>query len=131
MTNDAEAIAMNCEQSRRLLPLWIGNDLSDTTEVEALRAHVAACPKCREQQRRLQLSLDALQTISTSAMVSILPSRTALKKQFRRPVWQATPVWSTCRRTQSLSQSQRNSTSVWIWPDSSPLRHSLPREREK
>ena len=68
MTNDAEAIAMNCEQSRRFLPLWVGNDLSDTTEVEALRVHVAACPKCREQQRRLQLSLDALQTISTSAM---------------------------------------------------------------
>ena len=78
MTNDAEAIAMNCEQSRQLLPLWVGNDLSDKTEVEALRLHVAACPKCREQQRRLQLSLDALQTISTSAMELGTHSRPSL-----------------------------------------------------
>ena len=67
LTSDDEVDAMNCEQARRLLPLWIGRDLSDAVDAESLRVHVAACPKCRVQQRRLQESLDALQSISTAA----------------------------------------------------------------
>jgi Putative zinc-finger len=59
---------MNCEQSRRLLPLWVGHDLSDTADAQALQVHVEACPACREFHLRLQQSLDALQTISTSAL---------------------------------------------------------------
>ena len=58
---------MNCEQACRLLPLWIGHDLSDAGDAESLRIHVTGCPKCREQQRRLQRSLEALQSISTAA----------------------------------------------------------------
>ena len=67
MTNDHKVDAMNCEQARRLLPLWVGHDLSDAGDAESLRIHVAACPLCRAQQRRLQESLDALQSISTAA----------------------------------------------------------------
>ena len=37
------------------------------------------------------------------------PSRQARKKQLRRPVWQATPCWSTSSSTVSPSQSRRNS----------------------
>lgn len=59
---------MNCEQSRQLLPLWVGHDLSDATETADLRIHVAVCPSCRAQYRCLQQNLDTLQTISTSAM---------------------------------------------------------------
>lgn len=59
---------MNCEETGRLLPLWVGHDLSDAGDAEALRIHVASCPKCRERQRRLQQSLDALQSISTAAI---------------------------------------------------------------
>ena len=59
---------MNCEQARRLLPLWVGRDLSDAGDVASLLVHVAACPKCGAQHRRLQQCLDALQTISTAAV---------------------------------------------------------------
>ncbi len=59
---------MNCEHARRLLPLWVGRDLSDAGDAELLRVHVAACPKCHAQWRRLQSSLDALQSVSTAAM---------------------------------------------------------------
>ena len=58
---------MNCEQAHRLLPLWIGRDLSDAVDAESLQIHVAACPKCHARQGRLQESLDALQSASTAA----------------------------------------------------------------
>ena len=58
---------MNCEQARRLLPLWVGRDLSVAVDAESLQVHVAACPTCRVQQRRLQECLEALQSISTAA----------------------------------------------------------------
>ncbi|MEK6259679.1 MAG: hypothetical protein AABP62_13765 [Planctomycetota bacterium] len=61
---------MNCEQARRLLPLWVGSDLSDAGDAESLRTHVAACPKCHAGQRRLQESLDVLQSVSTAATVA-------------------------------------------------------------
>lgn len=67
MTNDDESDAMNCEQANRLLPLWVGRDLSDAVEAESLRIHVASCPKCHSRQLRLQESLDALQSVSTAA----------------------------------------------------------------
>lgn len=58
---------MNCEHARRLLPLWIGRDLSDASDAESLQVHLATCPKCHVRQQRLQQSLDALQSISTAA----------------------------------------------------------------
>ena len=58
---------MNCKQARRLLPLWVGRDLSDAGDTVPLQIHVAACPKCHARQRQLQESLDALQSISTTA----------------------------------------------------------------
>ena len=58
---------MNCEQARRLLPLWVGRDLSDAGDAKTLQVHVTACPTCRALQRRLLQSLDALQSISTAA----------------------------------------------------------------
>lgn len=59
---------MNCRQVIRLLPLWIGRDLPDASEAEALRMHLAQCQDCSLQQRRLQASLDALQSISTTSL---------------------------------------------------------------
>ena len=82
---------MNCEQSRRLLPLWIGNDLSDANDAEALRVHLGACPQCRAQQRRLQRSLDALQTISTSAME--LEARSHSRPSLWPQIAAALPEW--------------------------------------
>jgi len=68
MTNDEEVNTMNCERARQLLPLWVGRDLSDAGDVELLRGHVATCPRCHVQQRRLLESLDVLQSASTAAM---------------------------------------------------------------
>ena len=59
---------MNCQQAKRLLPLWIGRDLADASEAEALRAHLANCAGCSLRERRLQASLDALQSISTTSL---------------------------------------------------------------
>lgn len=59
---------MNCPQALRLLPLWIGRDLPDASEAEALRMHLAHCQACSLQQRQLQASLDALQSISTTSL---------------------------------------------------------------
>jgi hypothetical protein len=56
---------MNCREVKRLLPLWIGRDLADASEAEALRAHLMECRDCSLQQLRFQESLDALQSIST------------------------------------------------------------------
>jgi len=56
---------MNCRQANRLLPLWIGRDLADASESEALRGHLAECPDCAGRRSKLQESLDALQSVST------------------------------------------------------------------
>ena len=59
---------MNCQLANRLLPLWIGQDLADATEADALRAHLSDCGDCSQQYRRLQDALDALQSISTTSL---------------------------------------------------------------
>ena len=56
---------MNCRQANRLLPLWIGRDLADASESEALRGHLAECPDCANRRSKLQESLDALQSVAT------------------------------------------------------------------
>ena len=61
---------MNCRQANRLLPLWVGQDLADASEAEALRTHLTVCSDCSVQQRQLQFSLDALQSISTTSLAS-------------------------------------------------------------
>ena len=59
---------MNCHQALRLLPLWIGHDLADAADAEALRVHLTECPGCSLRKRRLQASLDALQSVSTTSL---------------------------------------------------------------
>ncbi|MBS0204619.1 MAG: zf-HC2 domain-containing protein [Planctomycetes bacterium] len=59
---------MNCRQASRLLPLWVGRDLADASEAAELRSHLKACPECAMQQSRLQESLDALQSASTTSL---------------------------------------------------------------
>jgi hypothetical protein len=59
---------MNCQQANRLLPLWVGHDLADASEAEALQAHLAECADCALQQRRLQASLEVLQSVSTVSL---------------------------------------------------------------
>ena len=56
---------MNCREANRLLPLWIGRDLADASDSDALQAHVTECRVCSMRQRQLQESLDVLQSIST------------------------------------------------------------------
>ena len=59
---------MNCQQALRLLPLWIGHDLAEASDAESLRTHLTECPGCSLRKRRLQASLDALQSISTTSL---------------------------------------------------------------
>ena len=59
------------------------------------------------------------------------PSR-RLKKQRRRPVWQAMPATDSTRSsTVSASQSRRTSTTRCTWPEVSPFFHSDLRERDQ
>lgn len=69
---------MNCGQAIRLLPLWIGRDLADASESEALRAHLAECPNCASRHSEMQKSLEALQSVSTLALSVEAPGRTSL-----------------------------------------------------
>jgi len=69
---------MNCEHADRLLPLWIGRDLSDAAETQSLQIHVASCLKCQVRQRQLQTALDALQSISTAATTVEVPARSSV-----------------------------------------------------
>ncbi len=71
-----KVLIMNCRQASRLLPLWVGHDLADSLEAEALQVHLSKCPDCSMQRRQLQSSLDALQSISTtsSAIEASAPS---------------------------------------------------------
>jgi hypothetical protein len=83
---------MDCRQANRLLPLWVGHDLPDTAETEALRVHVTMCPRCRERQRLLQESLEVLQSVSTATLAVEMQA-------FSRPsLWPrvaaSLPAWS-------------------------------------
>lgn len=51
--------AMNCEQIQNDIALWVGNDLPPD-EAESIRRHVAACPECRAQARRLKSALEVV-----------------------------------------------------------------------
>ena len=64
-----------------------------------------------------------------SAMAASASPRSAQEKQERRPVWQATPTWSTSASTASPSQSRRSSRRCCTWPEVSPLRQRPWRER--
>jgi Putative zinc-finger len=66
---EIRVVIMNCREANRLLPLWIGRDLADASEAEALQAHLSKCESCSQQRQQLQLSLDALQSISTVSSV--------------------------------------------------------------
>ena len=61
---------MNCRQANGLLPLWIGRDLGDVSESEALRGLLAKCPNCADLRLKLQESVEVLQSMSTIAVVS-------------------------------------------------------------
>lgn len=63
-----KVLIMNCQQATRLLPLWVGHDLSDSSEAESLQVHLSRCSGCANQRRQLQSSLDALQSISTTSL---------------------------------------------------------------
>ncbi len=51
---------MNCGEAQLELALWVGQDLTDATRIEALRRHVAICPSCGQRAKSLQASLVAL-----------------------------------------------------------------------
>ncbi|AMV19896.1 anti-sigma factor family protein [Planctomyces sp. SH-PL14] len=50
---------MNCEQIQNDIALWVGNDLPPD-EAESIRRHVAACPECRAQARRVKSALEVV-----------------------------------------------------------------------
>ncbi|MEZ6055742.1 MAG: zf-HC2 domain-containing protein [Planctomycetaceae bacterium] len=53
---------MNCSDWKHDLALYAGGDLSDRTQVAAVRQHLSSCSGCQQDLKRLRQSLTALAT---------------------------------------------------------------------
>ena len=116
----------------RLIRDEAGRRLAKRDDARALAALRGRAGRRRAELRGWRSGPELTAVRATgSARTTSSPSRTAVKKQLGRLVWQAGPVWSTISSRQSRSQSTRSSTSRWTWPEVAPLRQSSPRERDQ
>lgn len=58
---------MHCKRARLEIALWVGNDLDDAS-IGRLQRHLAICPVCREEWRRMESSLRTLHDSSDSLL---------------------------------------------------------------
>ncbi|MCA9025417.1 MAG: zf-HC2 domain-containing protein [Planctomycetaceae bacterium] len=52
---------MNCKQAQHDIALWVGHDLDDASEKEAVRRHITTCPDCRTHYRQMKSTLSLLE----------------------------------------------------------------------
>jgi hypothetical protein len=64
---------MDCRQVKKLLPLWIGQDLPDAAIASNVANHLENCPECERRRIGLQASLEALQ--GSAEIVSVESTR--------------------------------------------------------
>ncbi len=57
---------MNCKQAQHDIALWVGHDLDDASEKEAVRRHVTTCPDCRGYYRQMKSTLSLLERADRS-----------------------------------------------------------------
>lgn len=50
---------MNCRTAKKQIPLWVGNDLSQSA-IQSLEQHIENCPKCQEHAEALLSSSEVL-----------------------------------------------------------------------
>ncbi len=51
---------MDCRRVKQLLPLWVGQDLPDSSSAADVASHLERCPACERHQKSLQASLELL-----------------------------------------------------------------------
>lgn len=68
---------MDCREAKRLLPLWVGQDLPDAASMSEVSTHMEQCSSCAEFRNGLQSSLETLQCL-TSTTLSTEVSRRSL-----------------------------------------------------
>src|SRR5262249_40856222 len=61
---------MDCREVKRLLPLWVGQDLPDATTANEVAKHLDECHECNQRRIGLQASLEILQASSSSTLVN-------------------------------------------------------------
>lgn len=59
---------LECQKVKELLPLWIGQDLADTTAAGDVERHLKGCANCDQHRKGLQSSLDVLQGLSSGTL---------------------------------------------------------------
>jgi hypothetical protein len=74
LTTSKYGVVMDCRQAQSVLALAVGQDACDPAAEQAVRAHLTACPVCRQTQRDLEI-----------AHAALLESRT--QPAFRRGLW--------------------------------------------
>ena len=122
-----------CRDTRRMLALWVGNDLGEG-HVAGIERHLATCPQCRDVCRDLQNSHQALCTLpmlsvaGRSESASIWPG---ISQQIRQ-TYVATPIlgWRRWLPTGALAAACVAMLAVFLAslaPVSSPFRnHRFP-----
>jgi hypothetical protein len=63
----AKGLMMDCREAKRLLPLWIGQDLPDAASMSDVAKHLENCSSCDQHRQGLQTSLEALQFSTAEA----------------------------------------------------------------
>lgn len=71
---------MDCREAKKLLPLWIGQDLPDSGSSADVARHLEQCPSCERYRTELQLSLEALQCSISEAYSIQLPRHSVWPK---------------------------------------------------
>ena len=81
---------MDCRQVKKLLPLWVGQDLPDAATANDVSSHLERCCECEKRRIGLQNSLEVLQG-SSAETLSIEPSRQSLwpKLATRISAWES------------------------------------------
>ena len=71
-----------CRKTRRLLALWVGNDL-DERDAAGVERHLAVCPHCREVRQGLHQSQQALD----ASRPAVTRTGVAANRQLSTSVW--------------------------------------------
>ena len=60
----------DCQKVKELLPLWVGQDLTDGTASHDVERHLKECSDCDQHRKGLQSSLDVLQVLSSRSFTT-------------------------------------------------------------
>ena len=68
---------MDCRDVKKLLPLWVGQDLPDAATTNDVTSHLERCPECARLRDGLLASLEVLQACSAETLAVESPRHEA------------------------------------------------------